>query len=74
MEQTALAFREIGSWTFRRPILIWDTIRVRVTVVERKPVRRLGGGLVTFQVEILNQGDKVVQRGRWVVLVQGRER
>jgi 3-hydroxybutyryl-CoA dehydratase len=74
VEKTALAFREIGSWTFRRPIFIGDTIRVRVTVVERQPVRRLGGGLVTFQVEILNQDDKVVQRGRWGVLVQGRER
>jgi 3-hydroxybutyryl-CoA dehydratase len=74
VERTALAFREIGSWKFSRPILIGDTIRVEVTVAETRPVRRLGGGLVAFAVKILNQDDEVVQRGRWDILVQGCER
>jgi hypothetical protein len=34
---------------------------------------RLGGGLVTLKVQILNQDDKVVQRGTWGVLVRGQE-
>jgi hypothetical protein len=41
-------------------------------VVETKPMRRLGGGLVTFKVELLNQDDKVVQRGKWGVLVMSQ--
>jgi 3-hydroxybutyryl-CoA dehydratase len=73
LEETALAFREIRSWKFSLPTFIGDTIRVRATVTETKPMRRLGGGLVVLKVEILNQDDKVAQRGTWGVLVKSRE-
>lgn len=73
MEGTVLAFREIGSWKFSQPIFIGDTIRVRATVAKTKPMRRLGGGLVTMKVEILNQADKVVQRGTWGVLLKSQD-
>jgi acyl dehydratase len=73
LEETVLAFREMGSWKFSLPIYLGDTIRVRATVTDTKPMRRLGGGLVTMKVEILNQGDKVVQRGTWGVLVKSQE-
>ncbi|MCL7455428.1 MAG: dehydratase, partial [Anaerolineae bacterium] len=73
MEETVLAFREIGSWKFSLPTYIGDTIRVRATVIESKPMRRLGGGLVTFKVEIINQKDEVAQRGTWTVLVKNRD-
>ncbi|MFN2227925.1 MAG: MaoC/PaaZ C-terminal domain-containing protein [Anaerolineae bacterium] len=73
MEETVLAFRELGSWKFSLPIFIGDTIRVRATVAEKRPMRRLGGGLVTFKVEILNQRDEVTQRGTWRVLVKSQE-
>jgi acyl dehydratase len=72
LEGTALAFRELGSWKFSLPVYIGDTIRVRATVTETKAMRRLGGGLVTLKVEILNQEDRVVQRGTWGVLVRSR--
>ena len=73
LEETALAFREIGDWKFSLPVYFGDTVRVKATVVATKPMRRLGGGLVTFKVQILNQDDKVVQRGTWGVLVRGLE-
>jgi 3-hydroxybutyryl-CoA dehydratase len=73
MEETVLAFREMGEWKFSLPVFIGDTIRVQVTVVETNPMRRLGGGLVRTRVEVLNQEDKVVQRGTWGVLVKSRE-
>ena len=73
LEETALAFREIESWKFSLPVFLGDTIRVRATVLGTKAMRRLGGGLVTVKVEILNQDDKVVQRGNWGVLVKGRD-
>jgi acyl dehydratase len=72
LEETALAFREIGDWKFSLPVFIGDTIRVRAIVKETKPMRRLGGGLVSLKVEILNQEDKVVQRGTWGVLVKSQ--
>ena len=73
LEETALAFREIDSWKFSLPVFFGDTVRVRATVTGTKVMRRIGGGLVTLKVEILNQDDKVVQRGSWGVLVIGRE-
>lgn len=72
LEETVLAFREIGGWKFSLPIYFGDTIRVRATVSETKAMRRLGGGLVTFKVEVLNQGDEVVQRGTWTLLVKSQ--
>ena len=73
LEETALAFREIGDWKFSLPVYFGDTVRVRATVLETKPMRRLGGGLVTPKVQILNQDGKIVQRGTWGVLVRGQE-
>jgi 3-hydroxybutyryl-CoA dehydratase len=73
MEETVLAFRELGDWKFSLPVFFGDTVRVRATVTETKPMPRLGGGLVTLKVQVLNQDDKVVQRGTWGVLVRGQE-
>jgi 3-hydroxybutyryl-CoA dehydratase len=73
IEDTVLAFREISDWKFSLPTFIGDTIHVRATVTDTKPMRRLGGGLVSLKVQILNQDDKVVQRGTWGILVQSRE-
>jgi 3-hydroxybutyryl-CoA dehydratase len=73
MEETVLAFREMGEWKFSLPVFFGDTVRVQATVTETKPMPRLGGGLVTLKVQVLNQDDKVVQRGTWGVLVRGQE-
>jgi acyl dehydratase len=70
---TVLAFREIAEWKFSLPVFIGDTIRLRCTVIEMRPMRRLGGGLVTIKAEILNQRDEVTQRGTWGVLVKSRQ-
>jgi acyl dehydratase len=72
LEETALAFREIGEWKFSLPVYIGDTVRLRATVAETKAMPRLGGGLVSLKVEIVNQEDKVVQRGTWGVLVKAQ--
>ena len=72
MNQTVIGFMGL-DWQFRAAVKIGDTIRVQATVSELKPMPRLGGGYVTFKVQILNQEDKVTQRGAWTVLVQSRE-
>jgi 3-hydroxybutyryl-CoA dehydratase len=71
MEGTALAFMGM-DWQFRAAIKIGDTIHMQATVAELKPVRRLGGGLVTFKVEILNQREEPVQRGTWTILIKSK--
>ena len=72
MNQTVIGFMGL-DWQFRAAVKIGDTIRVQATVSELKPMPRLGGGYVTFKVQILNQEDKVTQRGAWTVLVKNRE-
>jgi 3-hydroxybutyryl-CoA dehydratase len=71
LEGTVLAFMELG-WQFRGAIKIGDTIHMHARVEELKKMPRLGGGIVTFRVEILNQRDEAVQRGTWSVLVRSR--
>ncbi len=70
MEDTVLAFRAITEWKFSKPVFIGDTLRVRVMVEEKKEMARLGGGLVTFKVDVLNQKNEVTQRGNWEMLVK----
>ncbi len=71
LNQTVLGFMGL-NWQFRAAVKIGDTIRVQAAVSELKPMPRLGGGYVTFKVQILNQEDKVVQRGEWVMLIKSQ--
>lgn len=71
MNETVIGFMGL-DWQFRAAVKIGDTIRVRATVSELKPMPRLGGGYVSLKVQVLNQDDKVVQRGTWTVLVKSR--
>lgn len=71
MEDTVMAFMSL-EWEFRMAVRIGDTIRIRATVADKKEMKRLGGGYVWFKVEVLNQHDRKVQRGKWKVLVKKR--
>ncbi len=69
MDETVIAFMGL-DWKFRGAIKIGDTIKVAATVAEKKPMPRLGGGLVTFNVEVLNQREETTQKGTWTMLVK----
>jgi acyl dehydratase len=69
MEETTLAFRSV-EWKMQRPVFIGDTMRVRIAVEETKAMARMGGGLVNFKVEVLNQKGEVCQRGNWEILIK----
>lgn len=71
LEGTVLAFTGL-DWKFRAPMLIGDTIRTEVTVSKLRASKAAGGGFVTFDVKILNQDDKVTQKGTWTALVASR--
>ena len=72
IEGTVLAFRELTT-KFSLPVYIGDTIHVTLEIVEKKALPRLGGGQVVMKFRVLNQEGKAVQRGSWVMLVQGKE-
>jgi acyl dehydratase len=72
IEGTVLAFRELTT-KFSLPVFIGDTVHVTLAIVEKKDLPRLGGGQVVMKFRVLNQEGKAVQRGNWVMLVQGKE-
>lgn len=71
IEGTAEAFREL-SWKFRAPVFIGDTIHLETTVSELRAFRRLGNGMVTLDVQVINQRGEIVQKGAWQVLIKAR--
>ena len=71
MEETVMAFRSL-EWKFSAPVFAGDTIHLRVTVEELKPMARLRGGLVRFKMEVINQRDELANRGSWDVLCKSR--
>jgi acyl dehydratase len=72
MEGTVIAFREIQDWKFSLPVFIGDTIHADVEVVDKKPLPRLKGGAVTLDVNVKNQDDTTVMRGKWLALMQSQ--
>lgn len=71
MERTVLAFRGL-EMKFSLPVFIGDTIHAELIVREKKDAARLGGGMVTIDIKILNQSGKTVQSGELLVLVASR--
>ncbi len=71
LEGTADALTGI-EWKFRGPVKIGDTIRARLMASKKRALPGHTGGLVTFEVTVLNQHDEEVQKGSWTVVVRGR--
>lgn len=71
IEGTAEAFLGL-TWKFRGPIVIGDTIHLQAKVAQKKEMRRLGGGMVVFDLEVINQKGETIQKGQWNVLVKGK--
>jgi acyl dehydratase len=69
LEGTVLVFREISNWKFIKPVFIGDTIHVVMNVIQKKEFRRIGGGNVILELDVKNQNDETVMKGKWVVLM-----
>lgn len=67
-----IAVLSIGDWHFRGPVFTGDTVRVRSEVVAREPRSRGRRGVLTWQRQVINQENKVVQEGVTLTLVEGR--
>jgi acyl dehydratase len=60
------------NWKFRAPIFLGDTIRLLTKVSRLRPMPSMGGGLVVFELTVLNQRDETAQEGEWTLLVKSR--
>ena len=71
LTDNTLAFTSLG-WKFRAPVFIGDTISYRATDARIRPMRATGGGMVSVDMDLLNQHGQVVQAGQWSLLIKSR--
>ncbi len=70
LRETAIAFLGISDWRFIEPIFVGDTIFVNYRISElRESKSRPTQAIASFDVSIVDQNDRVVQRGKKVLLV-----
>src|SRR5437763_10173728 len=67
-----LAFLSLKEVNFREPVFVGDTIRIKLKVLDKEERGRGRRGVITWQRQILNQDNKIVQEGISVTLVEGR--
>ncbi len=70
LRETAVAFLGISDWRFVAPIFIGNTIFVNYRLAElRESKSRPTQAIATFDVEVVDENDRVLQRGRKALLV-----
>lgn len=61
------------SWDFRAPVFLGDTLTARLRVAEKKASRsKPDRGVVTLEIELINQHGEVVQQGLNRLMVERR--
>ncbi|MEM4658521.1 MAG: MaoC/PaaZ C-terminal domain-containing protein [Candidatus Methanosuratincola sp.] len=68
-----VAFMGLEDWRFVGAVKPGDTIHITRKLVEKREHKRPNMGFFIFEVNVLNQADEVVQKGRWVILVNRKE-
>ncbi len=68
-----VAFMGLEDWRFSGAVMPGDTIHITRKLAEKKEHKRPNMGFFTFEVNVLNQKDEVVQKGKWVILVNRKE-
>jgi len=68
---TLVAFLGL-EWSFRRPILPGERVRVRMRVAQTRATSDPAHGLVRLQLALLNDRDESAQEGSFSLLVRRR--
>lgn len=72
LDGTVIAFREVDEWKFVKPVFIDDVVHAELEALETKALPRIGGGSVVVGVELKNQDNDVLMKGKWTLLVVSR--
>jgi acyl dehydratase len=67
-----IAFLQVREWTFREPLFIGDTIRLKSRLLEKNLRGRGRRGEIAWYRGVINQEGKIIQEGTLVTLVEGR--
>ena len=68
-----VAFMGLEDWRFSGAVFPGDTVHITRKLVEKREHKRPNMGFFIFEVNVHNQKDEVVQKGKWVILVQRKE-
>jgi acyl dehydratase len=68
-----IAFMGLEDWRFSGAVKFGDTIRITRKLVEKREHKRPNMGFLIFEVNVHNQNNEIVQKGKWVILVQRKE-
>lgn len=69
---TTIAFLELSSWKFLKPVFLGDTIHLKIIIEELVETSKLDKGIVVRQEQIINQNGEVVQEGLKKVMLKRR--
>jgi acyl dehydratase len=70
LRETAVAFLGINEWKFLGPIFVGDTIFVKYKISElRDSKSKPTQAIAVFDVSVVNQNDRMVQRGSKALLL-----
>jgi len=68
-----IAFMGLEDWRFSGAVKFDDTIRITRKLVEKREHKRPNMGFFIFEVNVHNQMDEIVQKGKWIILVQKKD-
>jgi acyl dehydratase len=68
-ESCSIALLGIDGWQFRRPLLIGDTVRCRVEILDARLTSRGDAGILRRRFTLLNQREEAVQDGEIGLMV-----
>lgn len=60
----------IEEWRFMKPVLIEDTLHVRITLRDKKLTSKEDRGIVHWNIEVINQNDETVAGGVWTKMLK----
>jgi acyl dehydratase len=71
-ESCSIALLGIDGWTFRRPLLLGDTVRCRVEILDVRLTSKGDAGILRRRFTLLDQREEVLQEGEIGLMVSRR--
>ena len=68
-ESCSIALLGIDGWRFRRPLLLGDTVRCRVEILDTRLTSKGDAGILRRRFTLLNQREEEVQDGEIGLMV-----
>ena len=65
-EKCTVANLGIEKWSFRKAVLIGDTLHVKLSLLDKRVTSNPKKGVVRWQVGVYNQNEEEVAGGVWV--------